>query len=46
MMIQDIQLTTYVFSESKDVKQRVVLSATGLQKLVDKIKEEISRMSR
>ena len=46
MMIQDIQLTTYVFSESKDVKQRVVLSAMGLQKLVDKIKEEISRMSR
>ena len=45
-MIQDIQLTTYVFSESKDVKQRVVLSAMGLQKLVDKIKEEISRMSR
>ena len=44
-MIQYIQLTTYVFSESKDVKQRVVLSAMGLQKLVDKIKEEISRIS-
>ena len=46
MMIQDIQLTTYVFSESKDVKQRVVLSAMGLQELVDEIEEEISRISR
>ena len=40
-MIQDIQLTTYVFSESKDVKQRVVLSVMGLQELVDEIEEEI-----
>ena len=40
-MIQDIQLTTYVFSESKDVKQRV-----GHQELVDKIEAKISRISR